>query len=74
MHEQTAVLVKHSDECVLVTDDDEPERVWQDFDAAIKELHLDGWQVVQGPAAIGPSVAEIDRFHTWGYRLKRSIQ
>jgi hypothetical protein len=44
MEEQTAVLVQHQNKWVLVTDDDEPERVWQDFDAAMEELRLDGWQ------------------------------
>lgn len=41
MLEQTAVLMKDQDEGLLVTDDDELERVWQDFDAAMEELRLE---------------------------------
>lgn len=74
MQEQTALLVKHQNEWVLITDDDEPERVWQEFDTAMMELHADGLQVVQGPAAIEPSIPEIDRLKLWGYRLKPTLQ
>jgi len=35
MQEQEAVLVRHLDEWVLVADDDEPERVWQNEQEAL---------------------------------------
>ena len=73
MHEHTAMLVQHQNEGVLVTDDDEPERAWQDFDAAMKELQLDGWLVAQSPAAIQASMAGLGRYELWGHRLRRSV-
>ncbi len=74
--EHTAILVEDHGEWVLVidSDDDEPERAWKDLDAAIRELGLDGWQVVQGPAPIRTEMAGLDRFDLWGYRLRRSVQ
>jgi hypothetical protein len=72
--EQTAVLVKHQNEWVLVTDDDAPERIWKESDTAMQELRLDGWQIAEGPAPIRPSIAGLDRFELWGYRLRRGIQ
>ena len=74
MPEQTAILMQDHGEWVLIADDDEPERVWQELDPAMTELQSEGWRIVQGPAAIEPDVPEIDRFKAWGYRLKRSIQ
>ena len=74
MQQQTAVLVHDHGEWILATDDDEPERVWPDFVAAMKELVLDGWQVDAGPAPIRPSIAGLDRFDLWGYSLRRSVQ
>ena len=39
MRKQTAVLVQHKGEWVLVVDDDdETERVWEDFSAAMADL------------------------------------
>jgi hypothetical protein len=35
MQGQTAVLVKHQSEWVLVKDNDEPERVWQNFELIV---------------------------------------
>lgn len=72
MKEQTAVLVRHQNEWVLVTDEEEPERVWQDLDAAMRELRSDGWQVAEGPASIRLDASE--RSGLWGYRLRRSVQ
>jgi hypothetical protein len=74
MHEQTAVLVNDHGEWVLITDDDKAERVWPDVDTAMKELQHDGWQVAEGPAPIQPSMAELNRFELYGYRLRRTVQ
>jgi hypothetical protein len=54
MQEQTSVLVQHQDEWVLVTDDDEPERAWQNLDAAQEDLrgetgHPDGYNMLFRP-------------------------
>jgi len=52
---------------------DEPERVWQDFDAAIEELLREGWQITEGPGPIRPSIAGLGRFDLWGCMLRRSV-
>jgi hypothetical protein len=79
MREQIAILAYDHGEWILVidSDDDEPEQAWKCLDAAIEELRRKGWEVVQDPASIRPSFAELeelDRFAPWGYRLKRAIQ
>jgi hypothetical protein len=76
MQEQNAILAHDRGEWVLITDDEEPERVRKDIDAAMKELRQEGWQVVQGPAKIrhDPEFAGLERFKPWGYRLRQGIQ
>jgi len=79
MPEQTAILIHDHGEWFLVvdSDDDEPERIWKDLDAAIEELRRDGWEVAEGPGAIRSSfeeLSELDRFAPWGYRLRWAIQ
>ena len=79
MREEIAILAHDHGEWILIidSDDDESERAWKDLDAAMEELRRDGWEVVQGPASIRPSFAELeelDRFAPWGYGLKRTIQ
>lgn len=61
---------------VIDSDDNDPERAWPDLDTAIKELQEDGWQVAEGPVQMppDPQFAELERFETWGYRLRRSVQ
>ncbi len=75
MQEQTAVLVEDHGKWILVidSDDNEAERSWQDIDAAMAELAAEGWQVAQGPARIRPSMAALERFELWGYRLRRGV-
>jgi hypothetical protein len=74
MQEQTAVLVRHQHEWIFVTEDDaKTERAWQDLQEATKKLHKDGWEIVEGPGIIRPSLAALERFDLWGYRLKRRI-
>jgi hypothetical protein len=45
--------VLHQDEWVLVTDDNDPERVWQEEGAALAALQQEGW-AVQGGAVNSP--------------------
>ncbi len=52
MQEQTAVLVQHQNEWLLVTDDDEPERAWEDLDAALGELLRKGGRQEQNNTVI----------------------
>jgi len=79
MLEQTAILAHDHGEWIFVIDSnrDEPERAWKDIDEAFEELRREGWEVVQGPAPIRSSFAELeelDRFAPWGYRLRRLVQ
>ena len=76
MQEQTAILIQEGCDWIFVADDDAPERMWKDFNAAMKTLGQEGWQIVQGPAPIRPCYESdaLDRFRPWGYRLRRGIQ
>lgn len=74
VQEKTAVLVHDHGEWILVTDDNGPERVSQDPNAAIEEVRLDGWTVAEGPAPIRPSIAGLERFDLLGYSLRRCVQ
>ncbi len=74
MQNQTAVLVRHQDEWLLVTDDDAPGRVWPDLSTAMNKLLQDGWQVAEGPGPVRPTLAGLERFDLWGYGLKRGVQ
>jgi hypothetical protein len=70
-----SIGIKHC--CEAESDEDEPERAWKDINAAIEELRLAGWEIVQSPAPIRSSFAELwelDRFAPVGYRLRRSVQ
>jgi hypothetical protein len=71
--EQTAVLVHDHGEWLLFSADAEPERVWPDFDVAMKDLMLDGWHVAEGPGVIRPSEDGYLQIQVTGYRLKRSV-
>jgi len=75
MKEQTAILVNDPGEWVFVTDseEDEPERAWKDLEAAMEELRLEGWEVVQGPAPIQFYIEGLQHFGGLGYRLMRTI-
>jgi hypothetical protein len=59
MAEQTAILAEDHNEWILITDDDEPEKTWKDFDSAIAAVQREGWEIVQGPAPIRSSFAEL---------------
>ena len=76
MHEQTALLALDHDEWVFATDsdEDEPERAWKDKDAAMEELRMEGWEILQGPAPISTEMEGLERFRLAGYRLRRRIQ
>ena len=76
-HDQTAILARDHGEWVFVVDSDEPERTWKNADEALEELRREGWEVVQGPAPIRSSFSELEglnRFQSWGYRLRRMVQ
>jgi hypothetical protein len=70
MHKQTAVLVKHKDKWILFTDNEE--RIWRDISAAELQLQKDGWEIVQNSGTIKLTLSENERFHVWGYILKRN--
>jgi len=72
MQEQIAVLALDHGEWLFVTDDD-PDRVWQDFDAAMEELRQEGWQIAEGPGPIRTDIEGFERFDPWGYRLRRGV-
>lgn len=76
MSEQLAILTHDHGEWIFMTDseEDEPERAWKDVDAALEELRLKGWEVVQGPAPIRTEMEGLERFNLEGYRLRRRIQ
>jgi hypothetical protein len=79
MRDQSAILAPDHGERIFVpdSDDDEPERAWKSYEAAIKELELEGWRVFEGPGPIRATFSELedlDCFASWGYRLKRTIQ
>ncbi len=74
MQEQTAVLVRHQNEWLLVVDDDEHERVWKDLHTAMEELLAEGWQIAQGPGPVRPTIPGLERFDLWGYGLRRGVQ
>ncbi len=50
--EQKALLVLDEGEWLLIADDDDPEQVWQDEQAALAELKQDGWSVEVGPSPL----------------------
>ncbi|MBP1609061.1 MAG: hypothetical protein H6Q04_1296 [Acidobacteria bacterium] len=75
MREQTAILVQDQNQWIFIAEDNS-EKVWKDFDAAMKALERDGWQVVKGPAPIrlDSESDAFDRLRPWGYSLRRRIQ
>jgi hypothetical protein len=75
VQEQTAVLVKHQGEWVLVVDDDdESERVWTDYAVATADLEQEGWQVAEGPGVIRLAAEGSRQIEVLRYRLRRAIQ
>ena len=70
MHEQSRLLAEDHGEWVFVTDSEEyqPERAWKDLDAAMEELRLEGWEVVQGSEPIRFDIEELRQFEGLGYR------
>jgi hypothetical protein len=78
MREQIAILAKDHGEWIFVidSDEDEPERAWKSCDTAIKELGRDGWEVIEGPGPIRatfPELEDLNRFASWGYKLRWAI-
>ena len=58
---------------VLVTDDDDPERVWRDEESALAEVKQEGWTVEVGPSTLHAEVADQPNKEARGYVLRRSI-
>ena len=55
MREQAAIRAKSHGEWTFIneSDDDEPERAWQSYDAAIEEVRREGWHAIEGPGGFG---------------------
>jgi hypothetical protein len=73
MQEQMAVLAQDHGGWVFVTNDDLPERTWNGFKAAIRDLQMDGWRVAEGPGIFRPSTDEFISMEVVGYSLRRSV-
>ena len=71
--EQKALLVLDEDEWLLMADDDDPERVWQDEQTALAELKQDGWSVEIGPSTLHAEVPGQPARRVRGYVLRRSV-
>ena len=71
--EQKALLVLDGGEWLLITDDDDPERVWQDEQRALAELEQGGWSVEVGPSMLHAEVAGQPGREVTGYVLRRSV-
>jgi hypothetical protein len=71
--EQRALLVFDEDEWLLITDDDDPERVWQDEQTALAELKQDGWSVEVGPSTLHAEASGQLARRVRGYVIRRSV-
>jgi hypothetical protein len=60
-------------EWVLITDDDDPERVWRDEESALAELKQQGWGIEVGPATLHAEVPDQQGRKVCGYILRRSV-
>ncbi len=58
---------------MLITDDDYPERVWQDEQTALAELKQDGWSIEVGPSILHAEVPGQPARRVRGYVLRRSV-
>ena len=71
--EQKALLVLDGGEWLLITDDDDPERVWRDEESALLELMQEGWGVEVGPSTLHAEVPDQPGREVRGYVLRRSV-
>ena len=71
--EQKALLVPDEDEWLLITDDDDPEQVWQDEQTALAELKQDGWSIEVGPSTLHAEVPGQPARRARGYVLRRIV-
>jgi hypothetical protein len=71
--EQKALLVLDEDGWLLVTNDDDPERVWQDEQTALAELKQEGWIVEVGPSTLHAEVPDQLSRRVRGYVLRQSV-
>ena len=71
--QQKALLVFDQEDWLLITDDDEPERLWQDEDSAPADLKQEGWNVEVGPSTLRTEVPNQPGRQVWGYVLARSV-
>ena len=74
MQEQIAILMQDHGEWILISDDDERERVLKSVTAAMQELRQDGWEIVEGPGVVSSVLDARGRNDSWGYKLRRGIQ
>ena len=70
--EQKALLVLDGGEWLLITDDDDPERVWQDEESALVESEQEGWGIEVGPSTLHAEVPDQPSREARGYVLRRS--
>ena len=71
--EQKALLVLDQEERVLITDDDDPERVWHGEEAALTALKQECWTVEAGPSVLHAEVSDQPSREVWGYVLRRGV-
>jgi len=71
--EQIALLVFDLEGWLLITDDDDPERVWQDERTGLAELKQDRWNVEVGPSTLHAEVPDQPGTEMWGYVLRRNL-
>ena len=71
--DQKALLVLDENEWLLITDDHDPARVWQDEQAALAELKQDGWSIEVGSSTLHAEVPGVPARRVRGYVLRRSV-
>lgn len=75
MEEQGAILYLNEDEEVwelITVDNDEPEKIWENEENALRDLEKDGWKI-EGPFEMCPKNEELPQLWFTGYGLMRSI-
>ncbi len=58
---------------MLITDDDDPEQVWQDEQTALAELKQAGWSIEVGPSTLHAEVSGQPSRDVRGYVLRRTV-
>jgi len=71
--EQKALLVLDGGEWLLIMDDDDPERIWQDGESALLELKREGWTVEVEPSTLHAEIPDQPGREVRGYVLRRSV-